>query len=318
MGGRRRTRIGRRSSRTAIPTTTYRETSAVVRISNQDVAQYVPQTETFRAPSQFFEFFKEWRMRDVVVAVRRRRPPSSVFQSASGGATVSAARQETNDIFWLPWSTTDIPNQHPRQVRSAILLTSNWSVRRIPQRCIKTEFVNMPYTTTAPNVQSTVPTWNNSSNRIVGAMVQTWRSMPWIQVDQIGNPNFTTGAVNNTGLIAAPGATAANSGFSTGLGYWGFIYVDNAAAMLNDDLEVRFRARFQFRGRKPLGDAIDVSGALNISTRGINNISYTDTVGKPGGPPTTAFYDGTDFGEIHVGHPHTEPDPGDLCDPCGA
>lgn len=304
----RSSRRGRLTSRFGIPTVSHLDLSAVIRINL--VAAY---TRSFipnvRAPAQLFSFFKEFRLMRVVCSMRRRRPESTVFESASGGNTAAAARQETNDIFWIPWSTMDIPVQHPRQIRSARLLSSVWSTAIIRQTCIRTSIVNRPIQdlSTTTNTMITDPTWTNPQ-KLNGFLVQTNTRMPWLSVDK----TFTTIGTqrqSNTGYVPAPGETF--NLFDDTTIWCGFLYVDNRTAMLNDEVEVRVRAFWQYRGRKPLGGTSDTTGALNIQTPIGSALVTVDTRGQPSGN------DPYDFTTIHVAGYSGPPDPGDTCFPCG-
>lgn len=271
-------------------------------------------TGAARPPSQMFQFFKEFKMHDVAIAVRRRRPLASVFQSASGGNTVSAARAETNDIYWVPYSSNDVPVQHPRQIRGAILVRDQWTIKRIRQTCIKTEIVNRPYGTNGPGRNQLISStnWTLPSNNIPGYFVQTRRPMPWIQNDyeDAGPP----GTLNQTltGLNPAPGATTNSATFSPTGVFGGFFFVDNQSAMLNDELEIRMMVRYLHRGRKPIGRIIDESGDLNIQD--ITQIQLNqDAPGKPSGFSLNS----SDYLDIHTAGYGGPPDPGDECFPCG-
>ncbi|UDN67462.1 capsid protein [robinz virus RP_334] len=320
FGRRGRGRMFHRGSM-VIPNLASREFSMVTRITL--VAAFMPLTYAFtRQPTQMFEFFKEFRLERVLCAVRRRRPPGSVFETAQGGTAVSAGREETNDIFWLPWSTVDMPRQHPRQIRSARMLTSAWTVAHIRQRCIETKIVNRPTqafldSASTPNTMITNSDWTQSTNRLNGFLVQSWTKMPWQQVDGFYTGGGTGVRTSDTGYIPAPGsnpnavAQGANTFDSTSL-YLGFLYVDNKAAMLYDEVEVRVKITWRFRGRKPLGQTSDTSGALGLI--GLQNPqSQLDRVGAPSGPLLVNTFD---YDQIHV--PYTgPPDPGDVCFPCG-
>ncbi|ANC51551.1 putative capsid protein [Deer faeces associated circular DNA virus 1] len=194
--GHGRRRFGRRFGRGgvkrvhhAIPTVTSREFSMVT--SFADGARYLPLSiANSVTPSQFFQFFKEYRLERCLVALRRRRPPCSVFESATGGNTVAAGREETNDIYWVPWSTTDLPVQHPRQIKSARMLTAMWSVCPIRQRCIEMKLINRPLDDflatiggVPPNQIVTDNSWAGTTQKFPGYAVQSWTRMPWQQTD---------------------------------------------------------------------------------------------------------------------------------------
>lgn len=263
-----------------------------------------------QSPTHMFQFYKEYRMLKAVFSVRRRRPPSTVFESASGGNTAAAAREETNDIWWLPWSSLDVPVQHPRQIRSARLLSYSWSVASVRQRCIQTRMINRPLLSLNGNQNSLVSNavWSNNSNRLPGYQVQSWTSMPWMQVNA-QHASSGGNVVSDTGLNILPGWPDENAFDRDGV-FGGFLYVDNQSAMLGDEVEYSVKVYFQFRGRKPLGSFIDNTGDLDLFPANISGIFY-DTRGLPGGGAAT------DFSTIHVDGYAGPPDPGDVCFPCG-
>lgn len=301
----KRRRTSRQCNRLSIPTVGSRNLSGVFRIRAPAIYSrfFIVRLE---GPTQFFEFYKEYRLLRAVVSVRRRRPESTVFESASGGQTAAAARQETNDIFWLPFASIDTPTQHPRQIRQARLLSSIWSTAVIRQRCIKTNIVTRPMGNTAVNTNniSGQAAWTSALNAVSGFQVQSWAPMPYVQVDKA-----VSGGVSSTGFAPFPGNSDLGA-FNPDWVWFGFLYVDNSAAMLGDDVEVRAKVYWKFRGRKPLGNTQDITGDLNLGGAQIGDMTI-DTRGLTGG------MDAQDFTTIHVAGYDGPPDPGDVCFPCG-
>lgn len=267
---RRRFSTRRRRRTSALPRTNAREYSFVITLD-----RYLPSEQTggaglplepqnwylmrpsaipIRPYPAFATLWKEWRLVKFLVAMRRRFPEPVEYQPTTGGGTVAASRLATNNIWWAPWAKFDKPMMAPRQVRSAVMLTGQWTVKKITQKIQKFSLV------TAPGSMFTGPPQPDMIDRgaapftgaqfIAPATNLTWHAYPyWGQL-----PWTTFQAIDHIGSVQ----------FAMNLGY---ICVENRSAVLPDALECRVKAYFVCRGRKNLGYIEDTTGGFTFSDR---------------------------------------------------
>lgn len=257
--GRKRYGARRRSCR--IPMCGKRELSYIVNTSqlgSGDLAEpldenvwYLCRIPNVKPYPAFSEMFKMYRLVKLLVAVRRRNPQPVVYNQAAGGNTVNASRVQTNNIWWCPWGKYDAPTQPPRQIRSAVLLSDRWTVRKISQKVVKLNWIfapdgglatfsgqwHLPEYTNAPDFIGSDPagTGTNAFMKKGTYIFNDWTRWPWL--------GFNSGSVWPITL--------------------GFFLTENFSAVEPDLLEVCVRACFRFRGRKTLGSYEDKTGAFD-------------------------------------------------------
>lgn len=278
---RRRTRIGRRRVRTrrlrhvrrrvgrrsqSIPTRSSKELGFIYSFTSATGIR-VPQNTWCRAPNAignqwrpyqaFAQLFKEFKVIGVLVAVRRRYPEAVEYQPNQQEQTVAASRLSTNNIWWAPWSTQDPPNYPPRMIKSAILLSGRWTVRRLKCKWPRVAWdmagsgandAGMVSTAAdqffgASSLNSLINPGNAQSTRYRSIMMARpyWGNMPWMSV-----------GVDNAAQL--------------GMIPTGFFLVENQSIIPDDDLEVRVKVRYAFRKRKNLAGALpDNSGAFSFA-----------------------------------------------------
>nr|AGJ03166.1 hypothetical protein [Acheta domesticus volvovirus] len=267
---RRRYSIRRRVSRSlAIPRRGAREFSWVLNLHNyqhsfndggalsaiQGNQWYLMSPPTLIIPYQAFRFlFKEWRLTRLLVAIRRRYPEPVVYQPNQQEQTVAASRLASNNIWWCPWGKYDRPEQAPRQTKSAILLTSQWAVRSVSQRCQRLSLVSTKRS--ASFVSGSTPIIDGNEGRPGGGYGQAallsnvgfvayWGRWPTYSFSD--TYNATSNSDRNDLLPVAN---------------LGFIAVENLSEITPDAVEIKVKAFFSFKGRKNLGSVNDSTGAF--------------------------------------------------------
>ncbi|AMH87755.1 putative capsid protein [Pacific flying fox faeces associated circular DNA virus-10] len=268
-----RRRLGRRSVRVrrsrrrfaALPNWSKRDYSGISNLSNYYVvAQETPTVENSwyhlvftqaQLYPAFVQLWKEYRLAYAVIAVRRRNPQAVVYSTSSG--SVTASRVESNNIWWAPWAKYDPPVQPPRMVRSAVLLTERWTVRKLANKCPYYDFSWQPPFGTSTDISgvpdikipsrviaaslfdadTTTPTSSEQSLlKTFGQFTARWRSVPFQSVDT-----------------------------QEQVVHCGFFCTENKSAIQPDLIEVCARVVFQMRGRKNLGTETDSSGAFDAA-----------------------------------------------------
>lgn len=207
-----------------------------------------PLVEGFLPSVAYSTLFKQWKLVKVLVAIRRRFPEPVTYQPTSEGQTVAASRLATNNIWWVPWGKFDQPAQPPRQIKSAVMLSGSWTVRKIRQRCQRFQFFQTMedpnFLGGADGADGTEGNGLMPGNAFVAAgntarwgVSPYWGSVPWI--------SFGSGTLVQRLLPRLN---------------FGFVLVENRSPVTPDALELRCQVHYRLKGRKTLGIIDDPTG----------------------------------------------------------
>ncbi len=269
-GRSRRSRFRRSGRSLAVPTRSRKEFSYIYSFQSgtnrgrQNIWYLASANHQGLAPADaFLTMFKEFRIVDCLVAVRRRYPEPVLYQPNSQEQTVAASRLTTNNIWWCPWAKSDPPEYGPRKIKSAILLSSRWSVRRIKQYFPVVQWYFSGHDSISLTASPGLEYGGGVSlnNLILNASPQAvayrrmyarpkWGRQPWqtsFSQPETSDPAPRTGSCQIT---------------------MGFFLVENASIVPDDDIEMRVRVTYAHKGRKNLaGYQEDRTGAFTSVPR---------------------------------------------------